>query len=78
MDAKLSRAALRRRQQTKPSSSSSSAAASRPSNPTNAPMKIYQDDAPGIKVDPVVVLVASLTFIASVFVLHIIGKFMRA
>ncbi|KAI8922699.1 Sec61beta family-domain-containing protein [Entophlyctis helioformis] len=36
-------------------------------------MRIYMDDSPGIKVDPVVVLVGSLTFIASVFILHI-GK----
>lgn len=28
--------------------------------------------------DPVVVLVLSLTFIASVFGLHIVGKFLRA
>ena len=27
--------------------------------------------------DPVVVLVGSLTFIASVFILHIVGKYLR-
>ncbi|KAJ2898588.1 Arf guanine nucleotide exchange factor sbh1 [Coemansia aciculifera] len=37
-------------------------------------MRLYTDDAPGLKVDPVVVLVLSLVFIASVFLLHIYGK----
>jgi len=40
-------------------------------------MKLYTDDAPGLKVDPVVVIVLSLAFIASVFLLHIYGKFTR-
>ncbi|KAJ1732690.1 hypothetical protein IWW48_000990 [Coemansia sp. RSA 1200] len=37
-------------------------------------MRLYTEDAPGLKVDPVVVLVLSLVFIASVFLLHIYGK----
>ncbi|KAJ3222335.1 Protein transport protein Sec61 subunit beta [Clydaea vesicula] len=42
-------------------------------------MKMYsQDDTPGIQVDPVSVLVGSLTFIASVFILHIVGKYTKA
>ncbi|KAI9596634.1 Sec61beta family-domain-containing protein [Syncephalis fuscata] len=40
-------------------------------------MRMYSDDAPGLRVDPVVVLVLSLVFIGSVFVLHIYGKFTR-
>ncbi|KAI8051627.1 Sec61beta family-domain-containing protein, partial [Syncephalis plumigaleata] len=40
-------------------------------------MRIYSDDAPGLRVDPVVVLVLSLVFIGSVFALHIYGKFTR-
>ncbi|TPX44356.1 hypothetical protein SeMB42_g04373 [Synchytrium endobioticum] len=40
-------------------------------------MRIYTDDSPGIKVDPVVVLVGSLTFIAAVFILHIVGRYIK-
>nr|ABI52801.1 Sec61 protein translocation complex beta-subunit [Argas monolakensis] len=40
--------------------------------------KFYTDDAPGIKVGPVPVLVMSLLFIASVFMLHIWGKYTRS
>eukprot|EP00050_Salpingoeca_kvevrii_P011902 m.18799 g.18799 ORF g.18799 m.18799 type:complete len:97 (-) comp3698_c0_seq1:297-587(-) len=46
---------------------------------SNAGMwRMFTEDSPGLKVDPVVVLVASLLFIASVFMLHIWGKFNRA
>ncbi|KAI9222229.1 Sec61beta family-domain-containing protein [Blastocladiella britannica] len=42
---------------------------------SNAGMMLnFNDEAPGLKVDPVMVLVASLVFIASVFLLHIYGK----
>ncbi|KAK3815342.1 MAG: Sec61beta family-domain-containing protein [Benniella sp.] len=41
-------------------------------------MRIYTDDSPGLRVDPVVVLVLSLAFIASVFALHIYGKLTKA
>ncbi|XP_022902221.1 protein transport protein Sec61 subunit beta [Onthophagus taurus] len=40
--------------------------------------KFYTDDSPGIKVGPVPVLVMSLLFIASVFMLHIWGKYTRS
>nr|CAG4644534.1 EOG090X0RAK [Lepidurus arcticus] len=40
--------------------------------------KFYTDDSPGVKVGPVPVLVMSLLFIASVFLLHIWGKYTRA
>ncbi|SAL99040.1 hypothetical protein [Absidia glauca] len=49
-----------------------------PGGSTSSMMRIYSDDSPGLRVDPVVVLVLSLTFIASVFGLHIVGKFLRA
>ncbi|KAI7859613.1 Sec61beta family-domain-containing protein [Circinella umbellata] len=49
-----------------------------PGGSTSNMMRIYSDDSPGLRVDPVVVLVLSLTFIASVFGLHIVGKFLRA
>merc|ERR1711976_316464 len=40
--------------------------------------KFYTEDSPGIKVGPVPVLVMSLMFIASVFILHIWGKYTRS
>jgi len=40
--------------------------------------RFYTDDSPGIKVGPVPVLVMSLVFIASVFMLHIWGKYTRS
>ncbi|XP_071822479.1 protein transport protein Sec61 subunit beta-like [Apostichopus japonicus] len=40
--------------------------------------RFYTEDSPGIKVGPVPVLVMSLIFIASVFMLHIWGKYTRA
>uniref|UniRef100_A0A5S6Q9P7 Protein transport protein Sec61 subunit beta n=1 Tax=Trichuris muris TaxID=70415 RepID=A0A5S6Q9P7_TRIMR len=39
--------------------------------------RFYTDDSPGIKIGPVPVLVMSLVFIASVFMLHIWGKYAR-
>ncbi|ORX96733.1 Pre protein translocase Sec Sec61-beta subunit [Basidiobolus meristosporus CBS 931.73] len=39
--------------------------------------RLYSSEAPGLRVDPVVVLVLSLVFIASVFALHIYGKLTR-
>ena len=60
-------------------SSSSGSAAARPARQTSSGMwKFYTDDSPGIKVGPVPVLVMSLVFIASVFMLHIWGKYTRA
>ncbi|KAI8345609.1 Sec61beta family-domain-containing protein [Mortierella sp. GBAus27b] len=49
-----------------------------PGPSTAGMMRIYTDDSPGLRVDPVVVLVLSLAFIASVFALHIYGKLTRA
>jgi len=40
--------------------------------------RFYTEDSPGIKVGPVPVLVMSLIFIASVFILHIWGKYQRS
>ncbi|KAL5006187.1 hypothetical protein ScPMuIL_017345 [Solemya velum] len=40
--------------------------------------RFYTEDSPGIQVGPVPVLVMSLLFIASVFMLHIWGKYTRA
>lgn len=40
-------------------------------------MRLYTDESPGLKVDPVVVLVLSLVFIFSVVALHVIAKITR-
>ena len=40
--------------------------------------RFYTEDSPGLKVGPVPVLVMSLLFIASVFMLHIWGKYTRS
>ncbi|CAG8626981.1 4075_t:CDS:2 [Cetraspora pellucida] len=50
---------------------------SRSGGSSSTMMKLYTDDAPGLKVDPVVVVVLALAFIGSVFILHIYGKFTR-
>jgi protein transport protein SEC61 subunit beta len=41
-------------------------------------LKLYTDDSPGLRVDPYVVLILSLVFIASIFFLHISAKLIRA
>nr|XP_058913531.1 protein transport protein Sec61 subunit beta-like [Kogia breviceps] len=40
--------------------------------------RFYTEDSPGLKVGPVPVLVMSLLFVASVFMLHIWGKYTRS
>ncbi|ORX93802.1 hypothetical protein K493DRAFT_311353 [Basidiobolus meristosporus CBS 931.73] len=57
-------------------SNPSKAGASRNTAAANV-SRLYSEDAPGLRVDPVVVLVLSLVFIASVFALHIYGKLTR-
>ncbi|CAH0393086.1 unnamed protein product, partial [Bemisia tabaci] len=53
--------------------------AARSRNTGNGGMwRYYTDDSPGVKVGPVPVLVMSLLFIASVFMLHIWGKYNRS
>jgi len=44
---------------------------------TSTMLKLYTDESPGLKVDPVVVLVLSLVFIFSVVALHVIAKITR-
>ncbi|KAI8761208.1 protein transport protein Sec61 subunit beta [Biomphalaria glabrata] len=63
--------------QRKPAASSSGGA--RKAAGSSAGMwRFYTEDSPGIKVGPVPVLVMSLIFIASVFMLHIWGKYTRS
>ncbi|KAI0087172.1 Sec61beta family-domain-containing protein, partial [Irpex rosettiformis] len=45
---------------------------------SNTMLKLYTDDSPGLRVDPFIVLVLSLSFIASIFFLHISAKIVRA
>ncbi|KAL7751248.1 Protein transport protein Sec61 subunit beta [Sorochytrium milnesiophthora] len=63
---------VRKRKQ--PNREAQSAARASAGGSTATMMRTFSDDAQGLKVDPVTVLVASLIFIASVFVLHIYGK----
>merc|ERR1711911_52635 len=61
--------------QRKTTTTSTTAARSRTTGANSGGMwKFYTDDSPGVKVGPVPVLVMSLLFIASVFLLHIWGK----
>ena len=48
----------------------------RPAQQPGGHLKMYEEES-GFQIDPVVVLVASLVFIASVFVLHIVGGWMK-
>lgn len=38
-------------------------------------LQFYSDDSPGLQIGPTTVLVASLSFVGIVVLLHIIGKF---
>uniref|UniRef100_A0A914BZW9 Protein transport protein Sec61 subunit beta n=1 Tax=Acrobeloides nanus TaxID=290746 RepID=A0A914BZW9_9BILA len=64
-------------------SGAAAAAASARSRPgagggnTGGLWRFYTEDSTGLKIGPVPVLVMSLVFIASVFVLHIWGKYTR-
>jgi len=59
-------------------SSAASGGRSRAAANSGGMWRFYTDDSPGIKVGPVPVLVMSLVFIASVFMLHIWGKYTRS
>jgi len=68
-----------RQRKTASSAKNSSAPSSSVARPNdNSMWKFYTEDSPGIKVGPVPVLIMSLAFIASVFILHIWGKFTRS
>ncbi|KAF4566393.1 Arf guanine nucleotide exchange factor sbh1 [Pleurotus pulmonarius] len=45
---------------------------------SNTMLKLYTDDSPGLRVDPFIVLVLSLSFIGSIFFLHISAKVIRS
>jgi len=64
--------------QRKPAASSGTASKKSAGGASSAGMwRFYTEDSPGIKVGPVPVLIMSLLFIASVFMLHIWGKYSR-
>ncbi|KAE8597356.1 hypothetical protein XENTR_v10016437 [Xenopus tropicalis] len=64
--------------QRKNASSSTRSAGRTTSAGTGGMWRFYTEDSPGLKVGPVPVLVMSLLFIASVFMLHIWGKYTRS
>ena len=50
----------------------------RPAGAGNNILQFYTDDSPGLQVGPTTVLVASLSFVGVVVLLHILGKFRGA
>ncbi|KAG5271900.1 protein transport protein Sec61 subunit beta [Sardina pilchardus] len=66
------------RQRKATSSGTRSAGRATASTGTGGMWRFYTEDSPGLKVGPVPVLVMSLLFIASVFMLHIWGKYTRS
>ncbi|MBN3321938.1 SC61B protein, partial [Atractosteus spatula] len=66
------------RQRKATSSGTRSAGRGATSAGTGGMWRFYTEDSPGLKVGPVPVLVMSLLFIASVFMLHIWGKYTRS
>ncbi|XP_073443780.1 protein transport protein Sec61 subunit beta [Dendrobates tinctorius] len=64
--------------QRKTTSSGTRSAGRTTSAGTGGMWRFYTEDSPGLKVGPVPVLVMSLLFIASVFMLHIWGKYTRS
>jgi len=70
-------AAIRRRATTATVSKPNSSRAAGAGGSSNTMLKLYTDDSPGLRVDPFIVLVLSLSFIASIFFLHISAKVIR-
>lgn len=71
-------AAIRRRATNNTVDKPNSARAAGAGGSSNTMLKLYTDDSPGLRVDPFIVLVLSLSFIASIFFLHISAKVIRA
>ncbi|XP_055137267.1 protein transport protein Sec61 subunit beta-like [Symphalangus syndactylus] len=65
-------------QQRKNASSGTRNAGHTTSAGTRGMWRFYTEDSPGLQVGPVPVLVMSLLFIASVFMLHTWGKYTRS
>ncbi|GBE84436.1 Sec61beta family-domain-containing protein [Sparassis latifolia] len=71
-------AQIRRRATSTPVAKPNSTRAAGAGGSSNTMLKLYTDDSPGLRVDPFIVLVLSLSFIASIFFLHISAKIIRA
>ncbi|KAH9955812.1 Pre protein translocase Sec Sec61-beta subunit [Lactifluus volemus] len=71
-------AQIRRRAAASQVSKPNSSRAAGAGGSSNTMLKLYTDDSPGLRVDPFIVLVLSLSFIASIFFLHISAKIIRA
>ncbi|KAG6836954.1 hypothetical protein H0H93_000595 [Arthromyces matolae] len=71
-------AQIRRRAAGNPQAKPNSTRAAGAGGSSNTMLKLYTDDSPGVRVDPFIVLVLSLSFIGSIFFLHISAKIIRA
>jgi len=40
-------------------------------------LRLYTDDSPGLRIDPFVVMVLSISFIGSIFFLHLSSKLIK-
>ncbi|KIY44330.1 putative translocon subunit [Fistulina hepatica ATCC 64428] len=70
--------ALRRRATNNPPAKPNSSRAAGAGGSSSTMLKLYTDDSPGLRVDPFIVLVLSLSFIGSIFFLHIAAKIIRS
>lgn len=69
------RQATQRRQASRAAAAGAGAAGGRPAGAGTNILQFYTDDSPGLQVGPTTVLVASLSFVGVVVLLHIWGKF---
>ncbi|CAE7119989.1 unnamed protein product, partial [Rhizoctonia solani] len=68
---------VRRRANNQTAQKPNSARAAGAGGSSNTMLKLYTDDSQGLRVDPFVVMMLSLSFIASIFFLHISAKVVR-
>ncbi|PWO00925.1 Pre protein translocase Sec Sec61-beta subunit [Tilletiopsis washingtonensis] len=69
--------AVRRRAAQKAAAKPNSTRAAGAGGSSNTMMRLYTDDSRGLSVDPVVVLVLSISFVFSVVLLHVGSKLAR-
>jgi protein transport protein SEC61 subunit beta len=67
--------ATQRRAAARAAAGAGTGAAGRPRGAGTNILQFYTDDSPGLQVGPTTVLVASLSFVGIVVLLHILGKF---
>ncbi|CAE6460223.1 hypothetical protein ACGC1H_005997 [Rhizoctonia solani] len=68
---------VRRRANNQATQKPNSARAAGAGGSSSTMLKLYTDDSQGLRVDPFVVMMLSLSFIASIFFLHISAKLVR-